>query len=192
MVGWHHWFNRHEFEQAPGDGEGQGNLACCSPQGHKELDMTEWLNNKNLYIFGRSAPSDIVTWCCSVAESRPTLCNLEDCSTPGSSVLHYPPEFAQIHVHWVSDTIWPSDPLAPLSPFAFWKDPSSGSFPMSKFFTSGGHSILALATVFPTNVQDWFPLGLTGLISLPSKGLSRVLSNTTVQMHQFFGAQLSL
>ena len=134
----------------------------------------------------------VTSWHDSVAKSRPTLCNLEDCSTPGSSVLHYPPEFAQIHVHWVSDTIWPSDPLAPLSPFAFWKDPSSGSFPMSKFFTSGGHSILALATVFPTNVQDWFPLGLTGLISLPSKGLSRVLSNTTVQMHQFFGAQLSL
>ena len=47
MVGRHHWFNGHEFEQAPGDCEGQGSLACCSPWGHKELDMTEWLNNKN-------------------------------------------------------------------------------------------------------------------------------------------------
>ena len=45
MVGWHHWLNGHEFEQAPGDGEGQGSLACCSPWGHKELDTTEWLNN---------------------------------------------------------------------------------------------------------------------------------------------------
>ena len=44
MVGWHHWLNGHEFEQAPGVGEGQGSLACCSPWGHKELDMTEWLN----------------------------------------------------------------------------------------------------------------------------------------------------
>ena len=45
MVGWHHWLNEHEFEQTPGDGEGQGSLACCSPWAHKELDMTEWLNN---------------------------------------------------------------------------------------------------------------------------------------------------
>ena len=47
MVGWHHRLNGHEFEQAPGDGEGQGSLACCSPWGHKESDMTEQLNNKN-------------------------------------------------------------------------------------------------------------------------------------------------
>ena len=45
MVGWHHWLNGHEFKQAPGDGEGQGSLACCSPWGCKESDMTEWLNN---------------------------------------------------------------------------------------------------------------------------------------------------
>ena len=48
MVGWHHWLNGHEFEQAPGDGEGQGNLACCSSRGHKESDMTEWLNHTNI------------------------------------------------------------------------------------------------------------------------------------------------
>ena len=72
--------------------------------------------------------------------------------------------------------------------------PASGSFPMSQFFTSGGQSIgvPALASVLPTNIQDWFPLGLTGLISLQSKGLSRVFSNTTVQKHQFSSAQLSL
>ena len=45
MVGWHHWLNGHEFEQTPGDGEGPGSLACCSPQGHKESDLTKWLNN---------------------------------------------------------------------------------------------------------------------------------------------------
>ena len=50
MVGWHYWFNGHEFEQAPGDGEGQGSLACCRTWGHKELDTTEWLNNNNMYL----------------------------------------------------------------------------------------------------------------------------------------------
>ena len=72
--------------------------------------------------------------------------------------------------------------------------PASGSFHMSQFFTSGGQSIGASAStsVLPMNVQDWFPLGRTGLISLQSKGLSRVFSNTTVQKYQFFGVQLSL
>ena len=72
--------------------------------------------------------------------------------------------------------------------------PASGSFPMSQCFPSGGQRIgvFALASVLPMNIQDWFPLGLTGLISLQSKGLSRVFSNITVQKHQFFGAQVSL
>ena len=72
--------------------------------------------------------------------------------------------------------------------------PASGSFPMSQFFTSGGQSIgaSASASVLPMNIQDWFPLGWTGWISLLSKGLSRVFSNTTVQKHQFFSNQLSL
>ena len=71
---------------------------------------------------------------------------------------------------------------------------ASGSFPVSQFFASGGQSIGALssASVLPMNIQDWFPLGWTGLISLLSKGLSRVFSNTTVQKHQFFSTQLSL
>ena len=72
--------------------------------------------------------------------------------------------------------------------------PASGSFPVSQFFTSGGQSIgvSASSSVLPMNIQDWFPLGWTGLISLQSKGLSRVFSNTTVQKHQFFSAQLFL
>ena len=72
--------------------------------------------------------------------------------------------------------------------------PMSGSFPMSQFFPSGDQSIgvSTSASVLPMNIQDWFPLGLTGLISLQSNGLSGVFSNTTVQKHQFFGAQLSL
>ena len=71
--------------------------------------------------------------------------------------------------------------------------PASGSFPMSKLFAWGGQSIgvSASASVLPMNTQDWSPLGWTGWISLQSKGLARVFSNTTVQKHQFFGAQLS-
>ena len=71
--------------------------------------------------------------------------------------------------------------------------PASGSFPVSQLFTSGGQStgVSASASVLPMNIQDWFPLGWTGWISLQSKGLSRVFSNTTVQKHQFFGPQLS-
>ena len=71
---------------------------------------------------------------------------------------------------------------------------ASGSFPKSQFFASGGQSIgaSASASVLPMNTQDWSPLGLTGWISLKSKGLSRVLSNTTVQKHKFFSAHLSL
>ena len=72
--------------------------------------------------------------------------------------------------------------------------PASGSFQMSQFFTSGGQSIgvSASTSVLPMNIQDWSPLGLTGWISLQSKGLSRVFSNTAIQKHQFSGAQLSL
>ena len=72
--------------------------------------------------------------------------------------------------------------------------PASGPFPVSQFFKSGGQSIAVStsASALPMNIQDWFPLRLTGLISLESKGLSRVFSNTTVQKYQFFSAQLSL
>ena len=116
-----------------------------------------------------------------------------DCSTPGFPVLHHLPEFAQTHVHSVDDAIKPSHPLsAPISscPQSF---PASGSFPTSQLFASGGQSIgvSASASVLPMNIQDWLPLGWTGLISLQPKGLSRVFSSTTILMHQFFVAQLS-
>ena len=72
--------------------------------------------------------------------------------------------------------------------------PASGSFPVSQLFASGGQSIAVSAStsVLPMNIQGWFPLGLTGLISLQSKGLLRVFSSTTIQNHQFFSAQPSL
>ena len=91
---------------------------------------------------------------------------------------------------WCHPTI--SSSVVPFSscPQSF---PASGSFLMSQFFASGGQSIgvLASKSVLPMNTQDWSPLGWTGWISLQSKGLSRTFSNTTVQKHQFFGAQLS-
>ena len=119
--------------------------------------------------------------------NRVQFCNSMDYSTPGFPVHHQLLERAQIHVHWVSDAIQPSHPLSSPSPPSF-SLPASGFFQMSQFFASGGVS--ALASVLPMNIQDWFPWGLTGFIALQSKGLSRVISNTTVQKYQFFGAQL--
>ena len=115
------------------------------------------------------------------------------CSTPGFPVFHQLLELAQTHVHWVGDAIQPSNPVARL-PSCLQSFPALGSFPMSWLFTSGGQSIGASASalVLPMNIQDWFPLGLTGWISLQSKRLSWVFSNTTVQKYQFFGDQHSL
>ena len=93
-----------------------------------------------------------------------------------------------LKLHWVA--IQPSHPLSSLLllPQSF---PASGSFPVSQLFASGGQSIgvSASALVLPMNIQDWFPLGLTSLISLQSKGLSRVFSSTKVRRHQFSGIQ---
>ena len=123
-----------------------------------------------------------------------TLCNPMDCSTPGLPVHHQLPEPTQTHVHWVNDAIQPSHTLSSPSPLALSLSQHQGLFQMSQLFASGGQStgVAALASVLPMNIQDLSPLGWTGWISLQSKGLSRVFSNTTVQKHQFFGAQLSL
>ena len=128
----------------------------------------------------------------SVTQSHLTLCNPMNRSTPGLPVHHQLPEFTQTHVHWVGDAIQPSQPLIPFSscPQSL---PASESFPVSQLFAWGGQSIgvSASASVLPMNTQDWSLLEWTAWISLQSKGLSRVFSNTTVQKHQFFGAQLS-
>ena len=128
MVGWHRWHNGHEFEQTPGDSEGQGSLVCFSPWGSKESDMTERLNW-------------LSQW------PHPTI---------SSSVI---PFFSHLQSF-----------------------PASGAYLMSQFFPSGSQSIGASpsASVLLMKFQGWFPLGLTGWISLQSKGLSRVFSNTTV------------
>ena len=125
----------------------------------------------------------------SVTQSCLTLCDPMDCSTPGFPVHHQLQELAQTHVHLVSDAIQLSHPLLSPSPPAFNLS-QHHSFPVSQLFISGGQSIGASASVLPMNIQDWFPLGLTGLISLKSKGLLRVFSRKTVRKHQFFGCHL--
>ena len=122
------------------------------------------------------------------------LCSPMDCSMPGFPLIHHLPHLAQIQVHWVSDAIQPSLPLLSPSPPAFSLSQNQESFLMSVFFASVGQSTeaSASASVLPMNIQDWFPLGWTALISWQSKGFSRVFSNTTVQKHQFFTAQPSL
>ena len=96
-------------------------------------------------------------------------------------------------IQWCHPTISSSAALFSFCPQSW---PASGYFPMSWLFTSNGPrtgvSASASASALPMTIQGWFPLGCTGLISLQSKGLSRIFSNTTIQKHQFFGAQLSL
>ena len=117
-----------------------------------------------------------------------------DCSMLGLPVHHKLPELNQTHVHQVSDVIQPSHPLSSPSPSAFNLSQHQGLFQ----WVSSLHQVAkvigasALASVLPMSIQDWFPLGLTGLIFLQSSGLSGVFSSTTVQKHQFFGIQPSL
>ena len=119
----------------------------------------------------------------SVAQSCLTLCDPMHSSMPGLPIHHQLPESTQTHVHRVSDTIQPSHPLSfpspPAQSFLAW-----GSFQMSQLFTSGGQSIgiSASTSVPPMSTQDWSPLGWTAWISFQSKGLSRVFSNTTLNI----------
>ena len=121
------------------------------------------------------------------------LCDSLHCSMPGFPVLHSLSECAQTHVHCVSGAIQPSYLLSSPSPPAFNIFQHQSCFPMSWLFPSGDQCIRASASasVLPMNIQDGFPLGLSGLISLQSKGLSRVFSNTIVQKHQLFSIQPS-
>ena len=130
----------------------------------------------------------------SVAQSCPTLCDPMDCSMPGFHVHHQDLQLAQTHVHRVSDAIQPSHPLSSPSPPALSLSQHQGLFK----WVSSSHQVAkvlgvsASTSVLPMNIQGWFPLGGTSWISLQSKGLSRVFSNTTVQKHQISHAQFSL
>ena len=121
-----------------------------------------------------------------------TLCNSMICNRPGLPVHHQLPEFTQTHIHQVSDAIQPSHPLLSPSPPA--PTPSQQqSLSMSQLFAWGGQSngVSASASFLPKKSQGWSPSEWTRWISLQSKGLSGVFSNTTVQKHQFFSAQPS-
>ena len=109
-------------------------------------------------------------------------------------VYHQLLEFIQTHVHQVGDAIQPSPPLLSPSPSIFSLSQHQRLLKWVSSLHQSGQSIgaSASASVLPMNIQDWFPLELTGSISLLPKGLSRVFSKTTVQKHQFFSAQLSL
>ena len=128
----------------------------------------------------------------SVTQSCPTLCNQTDCIARQASL--------SITSSWTFSNSCPSNwwchPTISYSvvPFSscLQSFPAPGSFPVSWLFVSGGWSIRASTSVLPMKIQGWSPLGWTGWISLQSKGLSRVFSNTTVQKHQFFSVQPSL
>ena len=126
-----------------------------------------------------------------VTQSCLTLCNPMDCSMPGFPLHHQLPELTKTHIHY-----WWCHPTIPSSVIPFISHlqslPAWRSFLVSQFFPSGGQSagVSASTSVLSMNIQDWSPLGWTGWITLMSKRLSRVFSNTTVQKHQFFGAQL--
>ena len=145
----------------------------------------------SLYVF-----VIIICCCCfsvTVMSDSLWLCGLQQSQASLSFTIS---EFAKTQVHWVGDAIQPSHFLSPpsVSPFSSCPQsfPSSGSFPMSWLFTSGGQGIRASESALPMNTQDWSSLGWTSWISVLSKGLSRVFCCTTVQKHQFFGAHPSL
>ena len=141
---------------------------------------------KVTYLFSIHWVFDAVQFS-SVAQSSPTLCDPMECSTPGLPAHHELPEFTQTHVHLVNDATQPSHPLL---------SPSPPVLNLSSIMVFSNESALhirwpkdwvsASASVLPMDIQDWSPLGWTGWISLQSKGLSRVFSNTTVQNHQSF------
>ena len=134
----------------------------------------------HIYQFSRSVMSDSL-WPSGLQHARLS----RPLPTPGACSKSCPSSW------WCHPTI-----LSSIVPFSscLRSFPASGSFPMSQFFMSGGQSTGASASalLLPMNIKDWFHLGLTGWISLQSKGLSRVFSNTTVQKHQFLSTQLSL
>ena len=167
------------------------------------MQFNPWVGSSapcfSLFGWTVSQTHGTVYWiCCCSAKLCPTLFNPMDSGTPGFSVLHYLPEFVQIHVHWVGDAIQPSHPLSPSSPPALNLSRLHGLFQ----WVGSLNQVAKVLELQPQHqsfqwifrnhsIFNWFPLGLTGLI-LQSKELSRVFSSTTVWKHQFFSTQLSL
>ena len=161
---------------------------CISSLRKEQAFLIEWECKHNFYLL---LANSSVQFSCSAVSNFLRPHGLQHTRLPCLSPTPGAYSNSRLLSQWCHPTI--SSSVVPFSSF-LQSFPASGPFQMSQFFTSGDPSIgvLASASVLPMNSQDWFPLGWTGLISLQSKGLSRVFSNTTVQKHQFFGAQLSL
>ena len=143
--------------------------------------------------FHSSSGTPFCCCCCSFKQSHLTLYDTMDCSTPGFLYLTISRSLLKIRS---IQSVISSNHLSSVIPYSTYLPsfPVTRCFPMSRLSASGGQSIgaSASASVLPMSIQGWFHLGLTGLISFQSKGLSRVFSNTTVWKHQFFSAQLCL
>ena len=192
------WQSKRLYWEGPlgGEWQGEGNQEGCSAMGLTILGVTVTGLVSRLSLADHSySELFLVAYASSVeftsvTQSCPVLCNPVDYSMPGFPVHHQLPELTQTHVHWVGDAIQPSHPLLSLSPPAFSVSKHQGLFQ----WVSSSHQVTkVLASISPSNeYSGQISLQLTGLISLQSKGLSRVFSSTTVQKHQFFGVQLSL
>ena len=165
---------------------------------NKHYRKTTLVNNEDIFrLFIPIEPLPYNAQCLvqfsSVAQLCPAICDPMDCSIPGFPVHHLLLELVQTHVHQVGETIQPSHPLSSPSPLAFSLSQHQGFF---QWVSSLHQVVKVLEFQLQHQSFQWYSglisLGLTGWISLQSKRLSRVFSNTTVQKHQFFSAQLSL
>ena len=167
-------------------------LKCYSGE-YKITDFQAWNNCLRRALRITLRLLWINCFCCWVTQSCPTLCDPMDCSTPGFPVLHHLPELAQTYVHRVSNANKPFHPLSSPSPPTFNLSQHQGFF---KWVSSSQQVARILEFQLQHQSFQWTfrtdPLRWTGWISLQSKGLSRVFSNTTIQKHQFFSTQLSL
>ena len=156
-----------------------------------KAEQTSLVHKTTIYSVGKEIGYRVVG--CLVAQLCPTLCDPVDCSMPGFSGFTISLSLFKLTS---IESVMPSNHLILYSPLFLLLSifPASGSCPMSGLLASGGQRIGASAStsLFPMNIQGWFPLELTGVISLQSKELSRVFSSTTICKHQFFGAQPSL
>ena len=163
-----------------------------------QANSIAFLQKALLWVYLGNEKAEYICWThlllFSSVQSLNRVCEPMDHSIPGLPVHHQLPELTQTHVDSVGDALQPSHSLSVIAFTSRLQSfLASGSFQMSQFFTSGGQSIgvSASASVLPMNSENWFPLGWTGWISLQSKALSRIFSNTTVQKNQFFGTQPS-
>ena len=175
-----HWRSKRQptLVFLPGESQGRGSLVSCCLWGRYDIE--------HLFMYLFSSVHLL---------SRVQLCNPMNWSMPGFPIHHQLPEPAQTHVHQIGDAIQPFHPLSAPSPPAFNLSQHQGLFQWvssSHLVAKAETGVSASASVLPMNTRDWSPLGWTNWISLQSKGLSRVFSNTKVQKHQFFGIHLSL